>query len=44
MFMAKVPKKGVSSLYLASVLQDYLMNATNNKLFSYNAREKHVQS
>lgn len=43
MFMAKVSKKGISSLYLPNVLQDYVLNVSNNKLFSYSAGEKHMQ-
>lgn len=43
MSMAKVSKKGLSSLYLAKVLHDYLLNVTNNKLFSSNAGENHMR-
>lgn len=41
--MPKVSKKGISPFSLANVLQGYLVNATNNKLFSYNAGEKPMQ-
>lgn len=41
--MAKVSKKGLSSLYLANILHDCLLNVTNNKLFSSNAGEKHMR-
>lgn len=41
--MAKVSKKGLSSCFLANVLHDYLLNVTNNKLFSSNAGEKNMR-